>query len=114
MVSRGEGSGEGTHDTLMSDTIKPNGRTGTDTRPGVWLPNKPTDLSACVIEECGHGEGGVPYVTLLSELLDCQIHYIPMVVQEQTRVLGFGCVINQRTCDKTQHHRCFTCGVDFQ
>ena len=27
---------------------KPNGRGGTGTRPGVWLHNKPTDLSACV------------------------------------------------------------------
>ena len=29
------------------------GHGGTDTRPGVWLCNKPTDLSACVSEECG-------------------------------------------------------------
>jgi hypothetical protein len=34
--------------------------TGTGTRPNVWLRNtnvKPMDLSACVSEECGHGEG---------------------------------------------------------
>ena len=30
------------------------GHGGTDTRPGVWLCNKPTDLSACVSEECGN------------------------------------------------------------
>ena len=62
-MSRGEGSGDGEH-TLMSDTLKSNGRGGTDTRPGVWLCNKPTDLSTCVSEECGHGDSGVVYSTL--------------------------------------------------
>ena len=38
--------------TLMSNTLHPNGHTGTGTRLGVWLRNKPTDLSACVSEEC--------------------------------------------------------------
>ena len=51
------------HATLMSDTLSSNGRVGTGTRTGVWLYNKPTDLSACVIEKRGHGEGGVPYAT---------------------------------------------------
>ena len=69
MVSRGEGSREGAHATLLSNTLKPNGRSGTGTRPGVWLCNKPTDLSACVNEERGHGEGGVAYATLLSDTL---------------------------------------------
>ena len=69
MLSRGEGSGEGTHDTLLSNTLTPNGLTGPDTSPGVWFRNKPTDLSVCVSEECGHGEGGVEYVTLLSDTL---------------------------------------------
>ena len=45
VVYRGEGSGECTHDNLLSDTLKSNGLVGTDTRPGVWLRNKPTDLS---------------------------------------------------------------------
>ena len=56
-MSRGEG-GEGAHATLLSDTLKPNGHTGTDTRPGVWLSNKPTDLSSCVIVDRRHGEDG--------------------------------------------------------
>ena len=58
----GEGNIEGAHATLLSDTLQPNGHTGTDTSPGVWLRNKPTDLSACVTEKRGHGEGGVVYV----------------------------------------------------
>ena len=60
------GSGLSKYTTLLSDTLKPNGHTGTDTRPGVWLHNKPTDLSVCVSEDRGYGEGGVVYVTLLS------------------------------------------------
>ena len=43
---------------LMSDTLYPNGRSETGTRPGVWFHNKPMDLSACVNEECGY-EGSV-------------------------------------------------------
>ena len=39
-------------------TKHPNGLTGTDTSPGVWLHNKPTDLSVCVSKE-GEYEGGV-------------------------------------------------------
>ena len=46
------------HDTLLSDTLQSNGLTGTDRRPGVWLRNKPTDLSVCV-EECEDEEGVV-------------------------------------------------------
>ena len=42
---------------LLSDTLYPNGRGGTDSRPGFWLTNKSTDLSACNSEECEH-EGG--------------------------------------------------------
>ena len=53
---RGEGIGEGVHDTLMSDTLKPNGHTRTGTRTGVWLHNKPMDLSTSVSEERGYGE----------------------------------------------------------
>ncbi len=54
MVSRGEGRGEGTHTTLMSDTLYPNDHSETDTSPGVWLFNKPTDLSVCVSEKREH------------------------------------------------------------
>ena len=36
---------------LLSDTLQTNGRGGTDTKTGVWLCNKPTDLSGCVNEE---------------------------------------------------------------
>ena len=68
-MSRGKGSGEGAHVTLMSDTLNPNGRAGTGTSPGVWLCNKPTDLSACVSEKCRHGKGGVVYATLLWDTL---------------------------------------------
>jgi hypothetical protein len=53
------------YSTTVSDTLKPNGHPEKGTRTGVWLRNKPTDLSACVSEECGHGEGGVVYDTLL-------------------------------------------------
>ena len=42
----------------ISDTLHPNSHSGTGTSPGVWLCNKPTDLSVCVIEERDH-EGGV-------------------------------------------------------
>ena len=42
---------------------------GTGTKSGVWLFNKPTDLSTCVSEECGHGKGGVVYATLVSDTL---------------------------------------------
>ena len=45
--------------SLVSDTLKPNGRVGTGTRTGVWFRNQPTDLSSCVSEERGHGEGGL-------------------------------------------------------
>ena len=48
MYTLSTGSGEGVHGTLLSDTLKPNGLTGTGTRSGVWFRNKPTDLSACV------------------------------------------------------------------
>ena len=51
----GEREAESAHVTLMSDTLKPNGHTGTGTRSGIWLRNRPTDLSVCVSEECGHG-----------------------------------------------------------
>ncbi len=40
---RGHGESGGVCATLMSDTIQPNGHTGTGTRSGVWLRNKPTD-----------------------------------------------------------------------
>ncbi len=50
--------GGGVYVPLLSDTIQPNGRTGTGTSPGVWLCNKPTDLSPCVREE--HGYQGPP------------------------------------------------------
>ena len=53
----------------MSDTLKSNGRVATDTRPGVWFHNKQTDLSVCVREDRGHGEGGGAYATLLSDTL---------------------------------------------
>jgi hypothetical protein len=53
----GHGEGGGVYTTLLSYTLYPNGHTGTDTRPGVWLCNKPTDQSVCVIEEREH-EGG--------------------------------------------------------
>ena len=91
-MSRGEGSGEGAHATLLSETLQPNGREETGTRPGVWLGNKPMDLSASVSEERG-GMGRVG----VGVLLCCQIHYIQIVAQEQARDLGFGCAINQRT-----------------
>ena len=55
-------------------TLKPNGRAETGTRSGVWFHNKPTDLSACVSEEGGHGEGGVSYATLLSDTLKPNDH----------------------------------------
>ncbi len=55
------------HTTLLSDTLKGNGHTGTHTSPGVWFRNKPTDLSGCVSEDRGHGEGEVVYGTLLSD-----------------------------------------------
>ena len=67
MVSRGEGSGEGAHTTLMS--LYPDGCGGTVTSPGVWLCNKPMDLSACVSEVRGHEEGGDVYGTLMSDTL---------------------------------------------
>ena len=51
---RGHGEGGGVYTTLLSYTIYPNGHTGTDTRPGIWLCNKPTDQSVCVIEEREH------------------------------------------------------------
>ena len=43
---RGHGEGGDVCSTLLSDTLHPNGRPGTGTSPGVWLHNKPTDLSA--------------------------------------------------------------------
>ena len=88
---RGHGEGVCVCATLLSDTLYPNGHTETDTRPGVWLCNKPMDLSAFVSEECGHGERESVCDTLLS------IHHRQMVAQEQARDLGFGCAINQRT-----------------
>ena len=77
MVSRGEGSGdsEGAHVTLVSDTLKPNGHTGTDTRPGLWLHNKPMDLSVNVSEECGHEEGGGVYTTCCQILKSGVVRY---------------------------------------
>ena len=54
---RGYRKGGVVYDTLLSDTLHPNGRTGTDTSPGVRLHNKPTDQSTCVSEECDD-EGG--------------------------------------------------------
>ena len=57
------------YDTLMSDTLYPNGHTGTDTRTGGWFHNKPTDLSVCVSDERGHEEGGGVYATLMSDTL---------------------------------------------
>ena len=77
MVTRGEGSGEGAHDTLLSvvryTTVKWSPRNMYETWVRglvvVQLLNKPTDLSVCVCEERGHGEGGVPYLTLLSGTL---------------------------------------------
>ena len=51
--------------TLMSDTLYPNDRVGTGTSPGLWLWNKPLDLSACMSEERWYGEGGGEYDTLM-------------------------------------------------
>ena len=56
---RGHGEGGGACATLLSDTLQPNGRAGTGTRPEVWLRNKPTDLSACASEEREHEGGAV-------------------------------------------------------
>jgi hypothetical protein len=42
--------GGGMYDTLLSDTLCPNGLTESDTSPVVWLNNKPMDLSVCVSE----------------------------------------------------------------
>ena len=105
-MSRGEGSGEGVHVTLLS--LQSNGRTGTVTSPGVWLHNKTTDLNVCVSEESSHGEGGVVYD------ICCQIHYRQMVTQKQTRDrdLGFGCVINlwvnepECMCERVTREEC--------
>ena len=66
---RGHGENGVVYDTLLSDTLYPNGRTGTGTRPGVWSRNKPMDLGACVSEERGDEEGGGAYPTLLSYTL---------------------------------------------
>ncbi len=40
---------EVSHTLKLSDTLKPNGHSGTDTRTGVRLHNKPTDLSVSFI-----------------------------------------------------------------
>jgi hypothetical protein len=61
-----QGRGKWRGCTYYSVVRNPGGHSGTDTRSGIWLRNKPTDLSACVSEERGHGEGGVAYATLLS------------------------------------------------
>ena len=66
VVSRGEGSGEGTHVTLIwTHTLLSYGRVETDTRSVVGLIKKPKDLSPCEREECGHGEGEDVYGTLI-------------------------------------------------
>ena len=64
------------YDTLLqSDTVQPYGRTKVGPRPvGVEIHKKPKDLSVSESEECGHGEGGGVYVTLIS-----QIQYSHMV-----------------------------------
>ena len=56
---RGDGEGGGPCDALLSDTLHPNGLTGTDTSPGVWFRKKPTDLSQCVSEDRDHEGGSV-------------------------------------------------------
>jgi hypothetical protein len=51
--------------TLMeSGVIEPSGRAERGTRPG-RTRRKPKDLSACESEECGYGEGGGMYPTLM-------------------------------------------------
>ncbi len=40
---------------------------------------------------------GESFECVIHMILSCQIHYSQMVTQEQTRGLGFGCAINQRT-----------------
>ena len=62
---RGHGEGRGAYATVLSDTLQPNGRAGTGTRPGVWLRNKPTDLSACASEDREYEGGAI--VKLSSE-----------------------------------------------
>jgi hypothetical protein len=59
------------HTTLLSHTLYPNGHSGTDTSPGFWLWNKPTDMShgQCLSEDRGCGEGGDVCVTLLSDTI---------------------------------------------
>ena len=63
------GESGGVYATLQSGTLYPNGLTETGLRPGVWLSNKPKDLSAFVSEEHGHGKGGGMFVTVLSYTL---------------------------------------------
>ena len=55
-MSRGEGSGEGEHRTLLQTyTLQSYGRVGAGTRPAVGLRKKPKDLRASESEERGHG-----------------------------------------------------------
>ena len=48
---RGHGESGCVCTTLLSDTLLPNDRLETGTRPGVWLSNKPMDLRSCVSKE---------------------------------------------------------------
>ena len=43
--------------TRLTETLQSYGYTEADTRPGVVYRKKPKDLSACMSEERGHGEG---------------------------------------------------------
>ena len=51
----GHEEGADVHPTLLSGTLSPNGRTETDTSPGLCSLTKQMDLCACVSEECGDG-----------------------------------------------------------
>ena len=56
---------------------------------GGWLCNEPMDLSTCVSEEGGHGEGVGVSATLLS--------LQPNGREGTDRGLGVGCAMNQWT-----------------
>ena len=64
------------YDTLLSDTLCPNGLTESDTSPGVWLNNKPMDLSVCVSEDRG------------GELLNCQLQENGQFPDESEKIKG--------------------------
>ena len=80
-MSRGGGSGEGGHPTLLqNNSLKVYGLTEAGTRPGGRTHRKPKDLSVCESEECGHGEGGGVYTTLMES--DTVIHDRNLVAQK--------------------------------